>query len=664
MASREMPTSLVTREGSLCQTCSNLGFQPFFNSVPSSEVRLCKEFDFVINVTASSFTCPLCSLTRRLWVSMPDIFQLFRGDTPSTHDVIMTLKKSRSGQAKLLCDLRRSCLPSPCNWPKDLEQVDLGPLKQAFAQCKTEHGPTCGVRSRIPVEGLRVYNCLTNKLEEGSTDTKYVALSYVWGSDPECSFQKPPEQRRTIRDGIHVALLLGYKYIWVDQLCINQGGPHKQQQIQQMNRIYQNADLTIVAAAGDNSDFGIPGVQGRSRIPQTCFKIGDIQLVEWPRHPRMLLSWTTWGSRAWTFQEEKLSHRLLVFTDRAAWFSCYLTPAEEGFETKAREKYGTPSRNIELALARKTPRPTCGLEKPLHINDLLLDYSQRFLTYPSDAVNAFSGILAELKESRLIISHVWGTPIMPPIALLNTADVFDPGPGVVHLERGTVDGFIVSLMWVTYIPEEFEPKHGIPSWSWAGWRGCIYLGALYDEENVNLGIEVFIERTDGQVLTWSEFEDLSYLENQSHLISRFIRLRAWTIDVRLEYQRLPKGGRSRECSRWAAVIQMLNGDELRFGVVILGEPLKASSTEQLDEFNCRVCTGVCLFPINNTSKATRYVMLLDKVNGNFQRIGSFDLCQMGHLRQTGPSGKVTYCDWDCKGQMPGLKTRMEEIRIG
>ncbi|KAF4539137.1 uncharacterized protein LTHEOB_10529 [Lasiodiplodia theobromae] len=453
---------------------------------------------------------------------------------------------------------------------------------------------------------------------------------------------------------MEVALRFGYKYIWVDQLCIDQSGTHKLQQIQQMNRIYQNADLTIVAAAGDNSDFGIPGVQDRSRLGRECFRIGDIHLVDAASLLRSL-DRTTWGSRAWTFQEAKLSNRLLVFTERTAWFSCYLTPEEEGFEAQNPKVEPVCNREAELALARKMPRPPCGLKDPRHLRDLFCEYAGRSLTYPSDAVNAFSGILTELKEAKLIVSHVWGTPIMP---MTDSASAYDRG--VTHLERNAVDGFILGLMWTAYMPVDLKPRRGIPSWSWAGWQGGIDFPYLYEKGDVNFGIEAFIERTDGQVLTWSEFEGLSYLENQSHLISRFIRLKAWTIDVRLEYHEPPSGPRWHDDStskRTYAVTQMRNGDELLSEAVIYDDPQDGSSKDPLDELKCRVYIGVCL---GKHSMSTYYTMLLRKVNGYFQRIGHVDFWDADSMKR-GPSGEVTSLEPE---SLNFSSLCMREIRIG
>jgi hypothetical protein len=82
-------------------------------------------------------------------------------------------------------------------------------------------------------------------VEDRARSEKYVALSYVWG---------PPsgDWPKTILDAVEVTKQLGEKYLWVDRLCINQSNlQEKQFLISKMDAIYEGAEFTIVAAAGD-----------------------------------------------------------------------------------------------------------------------------------------------------------------------------------------------------------------------------------------------------------------------------------------------------------------------------------------------------------------------------------------------------------------------------
>jgi hypothetical protein len=112
----------------------------------------------------------------------------------------------------------------------------------------------------------------------------YAALSCVWGdvvqhamnaeiySDPShppfrnlSSIQLP----RTIADALQVVRLLGLRYPWVDLVCIDQRNAEERSDvISRMTVIYHNASLTLVAAAGDCADAGLPGISTSLRRPE------------------------------------------------------------------------------------------------------------------------------------------------------------------------------------------------------------------------------------------------------------------------------------------------------------------------------------------------------------------------------------------------------------
>lgn len=96
-----------------------------------------------------------------------------------------------------------------------------------------------------------------------------MALSYVWGAQPvfktlEENFKKlkcPGELLhhwdlflRSIQDAMHLAKLIGYRYLWIDSLCIIQDNDtDKMKQLVTIDTIYTRAALTIVAADSDDA---------------------------------------------------------------------------------------------------------------------------------------------------------------------------------------------------------------------------------------------------------------------------------------------------------------------------------------------------------------------------------------------------------------------------
>jgi hypothetical protein len=103
---------------------------------------------------------------------------------------------------------------------------------------------------------------------EPKREAKYLALSYCWGKSGEqkgqCTRVKindlqqgvlMRELPQTVQDAIQTARQLGFKYLWVDRLCIVQDDPDdKRIEIRKMSDIYANAHLVISAASAGDSD--------------------------------------------------------------------------------------------------------------------------------------------------------------------------------------------------------------------------------------------------------------------------------------------------------------------------------------------------------------------------------------------------------------------------
>jgi hypothetical protein len=118
---------------------------------------------------------------------------------------------------------------------------------------------------------------------------QYVALSYVWGQplandvdSAGCLAQKddklPLNIPRTIRDAMTITDGLGFQYLWVDKYCIDQSlPPHGfDEQVAAMDLIYSGAAITIIAAAGNDSNYGLPGVSHRPRTVHSITIDGSI----------------------------------------------------------------------------------------------------------------------------------------------------------------------------------------------------------------------------------------------------------------------------------------------------------------------------------------------------------------------------------------------------
>lgn len=117
---------------------------------------------------------------------------------------------------------------------------------------------------------------------------------------------------------------LGLRYLWVDRYCIDQSDPRRKHELaSQMDRIDAGAAVTIIAAAGTDPFFGLPGV---STTPRKLFSrrfgpLGQDCLIL-PAHPAGEVEESVWTARGWNYQEALLSRRRLVFTESQVYFQC------------------------------------------------------------------------------------------------------------------------------------------------------------------------------------------------------------------------------------------------------------------------------------------------------------------------------------------------------
>jgi hypothetical protein len=109
---------------------------------------------------------------------------------------------------------------------------------------------------------------------------------------------------------------LGKRYLWVDKYCIDQQDHNaKDLQIQNMDRIYEGAFATIVASAGHNAEFGLPGAGPTPRKAQPSTVTRNQKLLSTLPSLSHALKESAWITRGWPYQEAVLSRRCLFFTE-------------------------------------------------------------------------------------------------------------------------------------------------------------------------------------------------------------------------------------------------------------------------------------------------------------------------------------------------------------
>jgi hypothetical protein len=208
-----------------------------------------------------------------------------------------------------------------------------------------------------------------------------------------------------------------------------------------MGRIYSEAELVIIAAAGDSSDYGLPGVGMKARKVQKIIQPeNDVEIIEM-NEPDQELSTVTWAQRGWTHQEGYLATRRLVFTDKEVLYVCNQGAWQESVQRPAMENGGHYLTMANQCFPRTAIFPYNRLST---VHAFLTNYSGRKLSYDSDILNACIGVLNKLVNHY----HFWGMAA--------------PRLGA---ERSTS----LSLEWYSWNPG--QRREDFPSWSWVATTG-------------------------------------------------------------------------------------------------------------------------------------------------------------------------------------------------
>lgn len=342
---------------------------------------------------------------------------------------------------------------------RDLVKTWLRHCESQHRECSKSHHKSADStpvpQYVVDVEEMRVK-------EVNGQKPRYLALSYVWGQIPSlqllnCNIKELtiPKSLQTrlhklssvVRDAIAFTQGIQERYLWVDSLCICQDDISiKHAQIAAMNMVYADAIMTLVAMEGDAS-YGLPGVRPYPKPRhQLVERVHGIRLMTlMPDLPEIEIN-SAWRNRAWTYQEELFSRRLLFFTDHQAYFRCQAS-------TYCEDRYENFEDQSTVFGESLWIYPSSGLgELPSSQSyttwkRLVENFSARAFTFDIDRYNAFAGI-----ENQL--AHYWNFPCSIGMSLHN---------------------LVQQLYWT----HNLDPKgrvHRIsnyPSWSWCGWSGGV-----------------------------------------------------------------------------------------------------------------------------------------------------------------------------------------------
>lgn len=373
----------------------------------------------------------------------------------------------------------------------DRTKIDVSIIRRWLADCQRDHGPNCNtlVAPLSLPPHFRLIDTHEWCVVATQEPVEYVALSYIWAaatasaaSPTDEPFQldtkslQSLEEKGSLRtnrlpeliaDAMHLCADIGYRYLWVDRLCIVQdAGDVKIAQINAMDAIYHKAAMTIVAlgdgGSGKNKTIGLPGAPTRPRKVSLDHKPWILSIdgrVSGVHSPGIHNALTTapWNRRGWTYQERVLSRRHLFVDNDHFYLNCVRAKHESdeiyihntgrsglagqadasdnGYERGIRTRTKSPD-YFDPAMSRYAPAAR--------------EYTARKLSFDSDGLNAFLGVgnmFAAQHRTRLLF--------------------------------GLPEKYLFQALLWRHVGETWRrrdmPADGpqIPSWSWAAWEGAL-----------------------------------------------------------------------------------------------------------------------------------------------------------------------------------------------
>ncbi|KAH8802966.1 heterokaryon incompatibility protein-domain-containing protein [Xylogone sp. PMI_703] len=316
------------------------------------------------------------------------------------------------------------------------------------------------------------------RVNESETHAPYLALSYCWGKQPKPTAPVQPlllrrdtlqnlvadvrleSLQQSIQDAILVTRKLGFRYLWVDALCIIQDCKiDKAKEISRMASIYKNAAITIAASFSKGATEGFLSKRIKSYCPKNELRIpvpdkgeGTVYLSAKSYEPKHPLD-----KRGWALQEFMLSSRMLIFSDYELLWQC--KEVELRGVTGNGLEYLQPLEALPWTVFDDDGEPYFGnldSDKIYLWKTIVQQYTKRKLTDPEDRLPAVTGIISELETlwRDMNIYGLWKK------------------------------WFIELLAW--YKPQEEREQarclKRAPSWSWVSLNGVInYEGSFLTE---------------------------------------------------------------------------------------------------------------------------------------------------------------------------------------
>ncbi|KAF3804279.1 hypothetical protein GCG54_00000630 [Colletotrichum gloeosporioides] len=414
----------------LCSRCSTLPLDAFFDIIPKA-IEL--ELGLFYDIVAKSEDCSFCQLVvQAFYVHLDPHWQ--PGEYPNQMCYLLVDEQKAASSSSLInvyCDITSESMPGGIFGSYKLlgfiglplqdgtndstqnlttRELSYDLISSWVEECRLHDKCNVGISPYFEGNtGIWLVDVQDMCLVHQPWNCRYVALSYVWGSlitfrSQKANFhslQLPAslngfmgEIPQVIQDAIVFTAKIKQRYLWVDSLCIVQDDDaFKERYIPRMHLIYQSAVATIIATTGKDANKGLPGVSYPREKPNTPIKIGA-RLLE-AKSPALLpLMWNSkWKTRAWTFQEAVFSRNRIYLTDYQVYWVCSSRRASESGTAYSHRNVRLWDNSSTSLLSRSVD-----MSRRDFYESLVKEVSNRNLSYHSDSLSAFAGLLSKMGE--------------------------------------------------------------------------------------------------------------------------------------------------------------------------------------------------------------------------------------------------------------------------
>ncbi|KAJ4422762.1 hypothetical protein N0V82_002541 [Gnomoniopsis sp. IMI 355080] len=431
----------------------------------------------------------------------------------------------------------------------DSEWIDLATIRGFVDNCKARHGDLCDkfpfgnscdfATLPRPAYLIDVQDaCLVDASIQSLQSAEYLTLACTPGhnhdnylatrKDNLASLQTPgrltandlsPSLARTTKDAMELTALLGYRYLWVDHLCIvRDDAVLRHAEITKTAFIYAGAVFCIAECNGKDPNYGIRGIreladpQPRS-FHQNVYRVRDGEAFVRPasvmetrsdyladlyrasgKLPKDTFAWQA-GPKIQTV----LARRTLRFDRGTVSFAC----KSYAWWEKDIPKDANAHMWEDNAHSCDAVRFGCQMDKPRRVDDVGdedVDYDDEGSSSPRDPHWSFA-LAARWPAVHEYYKALW--EITHLVAPLNT-DILDLTAGLtagfsLRFEGRFINGlpescFDTALLWDLDFGRGSTLNPKAPSWSWAGWTGIvspekIFEGLDYVVSKVSMAIE-------------------------------------------------------------------------------------------------------------------------------------------------------------------------------